>query len=191
MSHPCLQNGVESNRGPGYPRSMSNITTVRFARPDDAETIIEFVRGLAVFEQEPPERVHLTPEALRRDGFGPRPVFESLIAEQGGRPVGFALFFPNYSTWEGSAGLYLEDLFIAEEARGAGAGRALLAALARIAHERGWARLDLSVLDWNPARAFYESLGMAHLQQWLPYRMEAEAIARLAADAPAIEGAPA
>jgi GNAT superfamily N-acetyltransferase len=167
---------------------MPNSTTVRFARPEDAETIIEFVRGLAVFEKEAPQRVHLTPEAIQRDGFGPRPVFESLIAEQDGRAVGFALFFPNYSTWEGKPGLYLEDLFVTEEARGSGAGRALIAALARIAHDRGWARLDLSVLDWNPARTFYESLGMAHQQEWLPYRMEAAAIARLAADAPVIEG---
>lgn len=162
--------------------------TVRFARPDDAETIIAFVRGLAVFERESPERVHLTPEAILRDGFGERPVFEALIAEQEGTPVGFALFFPNYSTWEGRPGLYLEDLFVTEEARRTGAGRALLAALARIAHQRGWARLDLSVLDWNPARAFYESHGMAHQREWLPYRMEADAIARLAAEAPDIEG---
>jgi len=163
-------------------------TSIRFARPDDAETIIEFVRGLAVFERELPERVHLTPEAILRDGFGPRPVFEAIIAEQGGVAVGFALFFPNYSTWEGSPGLYLEDLFVTEAARGTGAGRALLVALARIAHERGWARLDLSVLDWNPARAFYEALGMAHQDEWLPYRMQREAIARLAAEAPPVEG---
>lgn len=162
-------------------------TTVRFARPEDAATIIEFVRGLAVFEHEPPERVHLTPEAIRRDGFGPRPVFEALIAEQEGVPVGFALFFPNYSTWEGSPGIYLEDLFVTEAARGSGAGKAILAALARIAHDRGWPRLDLSVLDWNPARAFYEAHGMAHQSEWLPYRMEADAIARLAAEAPPVE----
>lgn len=166
-------------------------TTVRPARPEDAETIIGFVRGLAVFEREQPERVHLTPEAVRRDGFGPDRVFEALIAEQQGRAVGFALFFPNYSTWEGSAGLYIEDLYVTEEARGTGAGRALLAACARIAHERGWPRLDLSVLDWNPARGFYESLGMTHQQEWLPYRMEAEAIARLAREASSQDGAPA
>ena len=109
-----------------YPRAVPTNTTVRFARPEDALTIIEFVRGLAVFERESPERVHLTPEAILRDGFGDRPAFESLIAEQDGRPVGFALFFPNYSTWEGSPGLYCEDLFVAEEARGTGAGEALL-----------------------------------------------------------------
>ncbi|MDA1010907.1 MAG: GNAT family N-acetyltransferase [Chloroflexi bacterium] len=161
-------------------------TTVRFARPDDAEPIIEFVRGLAVFEREAPERVHLTREAILRDGFGARPVFEALIAEQDGRPVGFALFFPNYSTWEGRPGLYVEDLFVVEAARHTGAGRALLVALARIVHERGWARLELSVLDWNPARAFYEALGMAHQAEWLPYRMEADMIARLAEGAPEV-----
>src|SRR5690606_22385970 len=147
---------------------------VRFARPDDAETIIEFVRGLAVFEHEPRERVRLTREDLLRDGFGERPVFEALIAEQEGAPVGFALFFPNYSTWEGRPGLYVEELFVTESARGSGAGSALLAALARIAHQRGWMRLELSVLDWNPARAFYEAHGMAHQGEWLPYRLEAD-----------------
>ncbi|MEX2373967.1 MAG: GNAT family N-acetyltransferase [Dehalococcoidia bacterium] len=162
-------------------------TQVRFARPEDAATIIEFVRGLAVFERESPDRVHLTQEAVLRDGFGDRPVFEVLIAEQVDRPVGFALFFPNYSTWEGRPGLYVEDLFVAEEARGTGAGRALLAALARIARDRDWRRIDLAVLDWNPAREFYEAHGMEHQAEWLPYRMEADAIARLAADAPAIE----
>jgi len=162
-------------------------TTVRFARLEDAETIIEFVRGLAVFEREAPQRVHLTPEAILRDGFGERPVFEALIAEQDERPVGFALFFPNYSTWEGRPGLYVEDLFVIDEARLTGAGRALLAALARVAHERGWARLELSVLDWNPARGFYEALGMAHQSEWLPYRMEADGIARLADGAPEVD----
>src|SRR5690606_36665136 len=161
---------------------------VRFARPEDAETIIEFVRGLAVFENEPAERVHLTPEAILRDGFGERPVFEVIIAEQAGQAVGFALFFPNYSTWEGSPGLYCEDLYVNEGARLSGAGRAMLAALASIAHQRGWPRLDLSVLDWNPARAIYEAHGMAYQRAWLPYRMEADAIARLASQAPPIEG---
>ncbi|MEX2373003.1 MAG: GNAT family N-acetyltransferase, partial [Dehalococcoidia bacterium] len=116
---------------------MPPATTVRFATPADAATIVEFVRGLAVFEREPPERVRLTEADVRRDGFGAGRVFETLIVERDGRAVGFALFFPHYSTWEGSAGLYVEDLFVTEEARGTGAGRALLAALARVARDRG------------------------------------------------------
>lgn len=158
-------------------------TSVRFAGPDDAAAIIEFVRGLAVFEREEPGRVRMTEADVLRDGFGDRPVFEALIAEQDGRAVGFALFFPNYSTWEGRPGLYVEDLYVVEEARGTGAGRALLVALARIALDRDWRRIDLAVLDWNPARGFYESLEMAHQSEWLPYRMEADAIARLASEA--------
>jgi GNAT superfamily N-acetyltransferase len=161
-------------------RGVSAIT-VRPATPDDASTIVEFVRGLAAFEHEPVEHVRLTEADVLRDGFGARPSFEVLIAEAEGRAVGFALFFPNYSTWEGRAGIYVEDLFILEEARHVGAGRALMAALARLAIERGAPRIDLAVLDWNPAREFYERLGMSHQQDWLPYRMEREAIEALAA----------
>lgn len=159
-------------------------TTVRFARPEDAASIVAFIRGLAEFEHEPLGQVHVTEADILRDGFGERRLFEAVIAEQDGAPVGFALFFPHYSTWEGRAGLYVEDLFVIPEARGGGAGHALLAALARVAHDRGWPRVDLSVLDWNPSRAFYEAHGMAHQAEWLPYRMEADAIALLAAEAP-------
>ena len=159
-------------------------TTVRAARPADASTIVAFVRGLGEFEHEPLEQVHLTEADVLRDGFGERPSFKCLIAEQrseaGVRPVGFALFFPNYSTWEGRAGLYVEDIFVVEDARRSGAGRAILEALARIAQERGAPRIDLAVLDWNPARAFYERLGFAHGETWLPYRLDAAGIARLA-----------
>ena len=160
---------------------------VRPAVPSDAPAIVEFVRGLARFEHEPVEHVHLTEADVLRDGFGDRPAFEVVIAERLGNgaatPVGFALFFPNYSTWEGRAGVYIEDLFVIEEERRTGAGRAILAAVAQIAWERGAARIDLAVLDWNPARGFYEALGMAHQQEWLPYRMERDAIARLASEA--------
>ena len=159
-------------------------TRVRPAQPEDASTIVEFVRGLAAFEHEPLEQVHLTEADVLRDGFGEQRFFECLIAEQpsafGTRPVGFALFFPNYSTWEGRAGLYVEDIFVVEDARRSGAGRAILEALARIAQERGAPRIDLAVLDWNPARAFYERLGFAHGETWLPYRLDAAGIARLA-----------
>ncbi len=158
-------------------------TRVRAATPADIPAIIEFVRGLAAFEHEPPESVRLTPGDLERDVFGATPRAEVLIAEQAGAPVGFALFFHNYSTWEGRPGLYIEDLFVVEPARGTGAGRALMAALARLARDRGCARLDLAVLDWNPARAFYEQLGMRHMATWLPYRLDGDALDALAREA--------
>lgn len=160
---------------------------VRPAKPSDAAAIVEFVRGLARFEHEPVEHVVLTVRDIWRDGFGPRPVFEVLIAERlseaGPTAVGFALFFPNYSTWEARPGIYIEDLFVVEEERGRGVGRALLAAVACLAQERDAARIELAVLDWNPARGFYEAFGMSQQSEWLPYRMERDAIARLALEA--------
>ena len=158
---------------------MSNVT-IREAVPDDAQTILDFIVGLAEFEHEPRSTVQATVETIRRDGFGESRRFETLIAEQDARPVGMALFFPHYSTWTGTPVLYLEDLFVVPEARGTGAGFALMQALARIAHERGWQRLDLSVLDWNPARQFYHQLGMTHESEWLLYRLDADAITHLA-----------
>jgi GNAT superfamily N-acetyltransferase len=159
------------------------MTNVRWATPDDASAIVRFIRGLAEFEQEPVSSVKVTEADIVRDGFGDHPRFEVLIAEQEGSPVGFALFFMNYSTWEGTSGLYIEDLFVDESARGTGAGRALMAAASAAAKDRGCARLELSVLDWNPARAFYERLGMTHQQKWLPYRLEAPGIEWLAREA--------
>lgn len=152
---------------------------IREATPDDAPQILRFIRGLAEFEGEPPETVHTTEQDIREHGFGPNRRFETLIAEREGAPIGMALFFPHYSTWEGRPALYLEDLYVEAEHRGSGAGFALMQRLAEIAHQRGWTRLDLSVLDWNPARRFYERLGMAHQSEWLTYRMEREQIAAL------------
>ena len=157
-------------------------TAVRPATPADVETILGFIKGLAAFEKEP-DAVKATLEDLRRDGFGKQPKFEVLIAELDGEPVGFALFFPTYSTWEGRPGIYLEDLFVTEHARGQGLGRKLMAALAAIAVARGCRRLELSVLHWNPTREFYHHLGMAHMQEWLPYRLAGEALQALAAEA--------
>jgi len=157
-------------------------TAVRPATPADVETILRFIKGLAAFEKEP-DAVRATLDDLRRDGFGKQPKFEVLIAELDGEPVGFALFFPTYSTWEGRPGIYLEDLFVAEHARGLGLGRKLMAALAALAVARGCRRLELSVLHWNPTREFYHHLGMAHLQEWLPYRLAGEALQALAAEA--------
>jgi len=156
---------------------------IREATPADAPLILAFVRDLARFERAP-DAVKASEADLLRDGWGPERRFEARIAMVDGRPAGFALFFPNYSTWAGRAGLYVEDLFVADWARGRGVGRALIADLARIAVSRGWARLDLAVLDWNPAREFYAKLGLAHREEWLPYRVEGaglEALARGAA----------
>ncbi|MGH7965300.1 MAG: GNAT family N-acetyltransferase, partial [Candidatus Binatia bacterium] len=139
-------------------------------------------KALAAFEREP-DAVKATADDLLRDGFGEQPKFEVLIAELDSAPVGFALFFPTYSTWEGRPGMYLEDLFVAEQARGHDVGRKLMVALAAIAVARGCARLELAVLDWNPAQKFYRRLGMRHMQEWFPYRLTGEALQALAAEA--------
>jgi GNAT superfamily N-acetyltransferase len=154
-------------------------TTVRFATSADIGTILRFVKGLAAFEHEP-DTVKATESDLLRDGFGPAPKFEVLIAEVEQAPVGFALFFPTYSTWEGRSGLHLEDIFVVEHMRGQGVGLALMVRLAAIAVERDCARLELSVLHWNPARNFYRALGMQHLEEWLTYRISGEALKDLA-----------
>ena len=158
---------------------MSNVT-VRFATAADVDVILEFIKGLAAFEHEP-DAVRTTTADLLRDGFGDPPKFEVLIAERGETPLGFALFFPTYSTWEGRGGIHLEDIFVLEEERGHGVGYKLMTTLAALAVERGCARLELSVLDWNPARKFYHRLGMAHQEEWLPYRIDGEALIALAA----------
>jgi len=156
--------------------------TIRSATADDVPLILEFIRALAQFEKEP-DAVKTTPEDLLRDGFGERPQFEVLIAERDEKPVGFALFFTTYSTWEGRPSLYLEDLFVIESARKHGAGRALMAKLAAICVERGYQRLELQVLDWNPAREFYHRLGMGHMDEWLSYRLSGQAPHALATGA--------
>jgi len=164
---------------------------VRPATPADASVIIQLIRELAVYEREPLTSVKATEADILRDGFGPERRFECLLVEVGGRPAGFALFFHNYSTWEGRAGLYVEDLYVSEWARGRNIGRRLLGEVAAIAEARGYQRVDLAVLDWNPARGFYERIGMAELTTWRPYRLKGEALASLAAEArTAAEGGP-
>jgi GNAT superfamily N-acetyltransferase len=153
--------------------------TVRAAGPEDVGTILDFVRALARFERMP-NAVSASEADLLRDGFGPEPRFEARIALIDDKPCGFTLFFTSYSTWEGRPGLYLEDIYVVEAARRSGVGRALLADLAKIALERDYRRLDLSVLDWNPARGFYERIGIRHNSGWLPYRISGEMLADLA-----------
>ena len=153
--------------------------SIRFATADDCGLILEFVRALALYEKAP-DAVVATKAQLREHGFGARPHFEALIAELDGEPVGMALFHPRFSTWTGTPTVYLEDLFVNEAARGHGVGRRLLARLASLALERGWARIDFHVLDWNPARGFYQKLGFDHLDQWLRYGAGAGWLERLA-----------
>jgi GNAT superfamily N-acetyltransferase len=145
-----------------------NSVSIRPAVADDGGLILDFIRELALYEKAP-GAVVATEDQLRRHGFGDRPQFEALIAELDGAPVGMALFHARFSTWLGTRTLYLEDIFVREAARGHGVGRRLMARLATIALDRGWGRIDFHVLDWNPARGFYEKLGFNHLEEWLRY----------------------
>ena len=159
-------------------RAMTAID-IRFATADDAGLLLQLIRELAVYERAP-EAVVATEDDLRRHGFGPERHFEALLAFLDGAPAGFALYHPRFSTWLGRPGMYLEDLFVSEAARGRGIGRRLMARLAAIAIERGWGRIDFQVLDWNPARGFYRRLGIEHLGDWLRYGADAEGMTRLA-----------
>jgi GNAT superfamily N-acetyltransferase len=157
--------------------------SIRPARADDCGTIAELIRELAVYERLEAE-AKATPEDIRRDLFGPRPFAEALIAEVDGEPVGFALFFHNYSTIRGRPGIYLEDLFVRPESRGRGIGRALLAHLAKLASERGCGRLEWAVLDWNePSINFYRSLDALPMDDWTIFRLADGPLARLAESA--------
>ena len=154
--------------------------TIRTATADDVPLIRDFIHDLAVYEKLESEAV-ATDADLRETLFGRRPAAEVLIGDLEGEAVGFALFFHNYSTFLGKAGLYLEDLFVRPAARGKGVGRALLSRLAALAVERGCGRFEWSVLDWNaPAIGFYESLGAEPMTGWTVYRLTGDALAALA-----------
>ncbi|WP_300536492.1 GNAT family N-acetyltransferase [Sphingosinicella sp.] len=154
---------------------------IRAAVREDAPLIFRFICDLAEYEKLRHE-VKGDAEGLAEQLFGPRPHTEVLIAEDDGAPLGFALFFHNFSTFEGRPGIYLEDLFVAPEARGKGAGKALLARLAALAIERDCARLEWAVLNWNtPAIDFYRSLGARPMDEWTVNRVDGEALRALAA----------
>ena len=166
---------------------------IRPAAPSDIPEILAFIRELAEYEHEP-ESAQATPDDLLRDGFGPTPRFHCLIAEVSSTdnqqpttnnlpvPVGFALYFHNYSTWRGHAGIYLEDLFVRPVFRGRGIGKALFAAVAAIAVMESCPRLEWAVLDWNtPAIDFYNSLGATPLSEWTTMRLSGPPLAELAA----------
>lgn len=153
---------------------------IRSAKVNDVGLILQFIRDLAEYEREP-QSVTATEADLVRDGFGADPKFRVVIAEWDGKPAGFALFFYNYSTWQGRPGLYLEDLFVRPEFRGDGIGKTLLVHLARLAVQENCGRFQWQVLDWNtPSIRFYESLGAKAMKEWLTMRVEGEAIKRLA-----------
>ena len=153
---------------------------IRAATPADVPLILSLIRALALYEREPDAAI-ATESDLLRDGFGPTPAFQVLIAEVDGAPVGFALYFFSYSTWRGRRCLYLEDLFVQPEARGRGAGLALMRALAREAVASDCARFCWQVLDWNePSIVFYEKLGAKVTREWLAVRIEGDALAALA-----------
>ena len=157
---------------------------IRSARPDDAPLLLAFVRELAEYERAP-EQVIATEADFLRDGFGERPRFEAAVAEWDGAPAGFALWFYNWSTWEGRHGLYLEDLFVRPAHRGKGIGKALLVHCARVAAAQGCRRFQWQVLDWNrPAIDFYESLGGRQLKEWITVRVDRAGIERLAVEPP-------
>ena len=153
--------------------------SIRFAAPDDAPLIHDFIRALAAYEREP-HAVEATPESIRAQLEEETPPFECMIAEMDGEPVGFALYFTTYSTWRGRPGLYLEDLFVPPERRGNGYGFALLERLAQIAVERGCGRLEWAVLDWNDlAIDFYKRLGAQPMAEWTVYRLTGDPLERL------------
>lgn len=154
---------------------------IRPATVDDAPILRDLIFELAEYEKER-DQVAVTADDLVRDGFGPHPKFRALIAEWDGHSVGYALFFGYYSTWEGRAGIFLEDLFVHEEFRGKGIGKALLAHVAAIATKEKCYGIRWEVLDWNePAIKFYKSLGANFLHQWKAVLLMGPALDRLAA----------
>lgn len=155
--------------------------SIRSATSADISLIGQFIRDLAEYEKLAHE-VRFDEAVMAQKLFGPRPFAEVLIGEIDGTPQGFALFFHNFSTFEGRPGIYLEDLFVRPDARGSGLGKALLGKLAALAVERDCARLEWSVLDWNtPAIDFYKALGARPMDEWTVYRVDGDALTGLAA----------
>ena len=157
-----------------------SLLNIRPATEQDIELILHFVRELAIYEKAE-EEAKATPEHIRRTLFCANPAVFGLICEVDGKAVGFAVYFFNFSTWQGQHGLYLEDLYVTPDARGHGAGKALLQRLAQIALDKHCGRFEWSCLDWNePSLKFYDSLGALPQTEWIRYRMTGEALQALA-----------
>ena len=154
--------------------------TVRPATSDDVPAILRLIKALATYEREP-HAVRATHETLMHTFFSDDAHVFAHVADKAGEVVGTTVWFLNYSTWTGRSGLYLEDLFVSENARDRGVGRALFRALAREAIARGCARIDWAVLDWNtPAMAFYRAIGGRRMSGWEPWRLDGEGLEALA-----------
>ena len=154
---------------------------IRPAEPRDVEAIHQFIVDLAVYEREP-DAVTATASDLDRALFGQNPALFADVAEVDGRVVGMAIWFLNYSTWDGRHGIYLEDLYVDPAHRGSGLGRDLLVTLARRCVERGYSRLQWWVLDWNePSIDFYKAMGAVAMDEWTVYRTSGEALEVMAA----------
>ena len=158
---------------------------IREATPADVPTILELIGELATYEREP-DAVEATEPMIETALFGGTPVASCHVAELDGEVVGFALWYVTFSTWKGVAGLWLEDLFVRESARGHGFGKALLQQLAEVCVERGYARFEWWVLDWNvDAQGFYRSIGARPEDDWTVWRVDGDALIALGAAAPA------
>ncbi|MEV1319362.1 GNAT family N-acetyltransferase [Micromonospora arborensis] len=171
------------------------IPTIRPARPEDVPAVVAMVHELAEYERAP-DQCHLTAEQLTSALFPAAPdrgtasdasnpaaapaLFGHVAVDEHDEPIGFALWFLNFSTWAGVHGIYLEDLYVSPAARGTGAGRLLLATLADICVRRGYRRLEWWMIDWNPAAGFYASIGAQQMSEWVPYRLSGDALRQLA-----------
>jgi GNAT superfamily N-acetyltransferase len=155
---------------------MTGTSPIRPAQVDDVPVIVSLIRELAEYEREP-DAVEATADDIHAALFGPAAAAFCHVAEHDGEVVGFALWFLNFSTWKGKHGIYLEDLFVRPSSRGTGLGKALLTNLIDIARERGYGRVEWSVLDWNtPAIDFYRSLGARPMDEWTVWRLDGEAL---------------
>ncbi len=163
----------------GYQMTSSSTPTIREATAADVPAILGLIRELAEYERLL-DLVVATEDSLHRSLFGPRPFAEALLAEDAGVPIGFALYFHNFSTFLGKPGVYLEDLFVQPAYRGRGLGKSLLTRVAQIAVERDCGRMEWSVLNWNePSIRFYESLGAKPLSDWTLYRLTGDELRQL------------
>lgn len=166
---------------PGTESTVAELS-IRPAEPRDVALLLELFGELAAYEHLEHE-LHATEERLGEALFGGRPAATALIAERGDEAVGYALFFPTFSSFIASEGIWLEDLFVRLPHRGTGVGRALLSAVAARVRERGGERLEWAALDWNePALGFYRRLGASTMGEWITHRLDGEALARVAGE---------